>query len=67
MQGLGSLPKNLASVSSLLLFNTTENPYKKYVTVDPLKGAVTKTRLGMFTLCVCVSVCLCVSVSHGIL
>ncbi|EGD73002.1 hypothetical protein PTSG_04711 [Salpingoeca rosetta] len=44
LEGLGSLPKNLTSVSSLLLFNTTENPYKKYVTVDPLHGAVTKTR-----------------------
>jgi len=43
-EGLGSLPKNLTSVSSLLLFNTTENPYKKYVMLDPLAGAVTKTR-----------------------
>ena len=43
-EGLGSLPKNLQSVSSLLLFNTTENPYKKYVMLDPLAGAVTKTR-----------------------
>lgn len=43
-EGLGSLPKNLHSVSSLLLFNTTENPYKKYVMLDPLSGAVTKTR-----------------------
>lgn len=43
-EGLGSLPKNLHSVSSLLLFNTTENPYKKYVMLDPLAGAVTKTR-----------------------
>ena len=43
-EGLGSLPNNLQSVSSLLLFNTTENPYKKYVMLDPLAGAVTKTR-----------------------
>lgn len=43
-EGLGSLPRNLQSVSSLLLFNTTENPYKKYVMLDPLAGAVTKTR-----------------------
>lgn len=43
-EGLGSLPKNLPSVSSLLLFNTTENPYKKYVVRDPLEGAKTKTR-----------------------
>ena len=44
LEGLGSLPKNLPSVSSLLLFNTTENPYKKYVLRDPLEGAKTKTR-----------------------
>ena len=43
-EGLGKLPKGLISVSSLLLFNTAENPYKKYVMLDPLSGAVTKTR-----------------------
>ena len=43
-EGLGKLPKGLTSVSSLLLFNTSENPYKKYVMLDPLSGAVTKTR-----------------------
>lgn len=43
-EGLGSLPKNLPSVSSLLLFNTTENPYKKYIVRDSLEGAKTKTR-----------------------
>ena len=43
-EGLGKLPRNLESVSSLLLFNTAENPYKKYVMLDPLSGAVTKTR-----------------------
>ena len=43
-EGLGKLPKGLTSVSSLLLFNTAENPYKKYVMLDPLSGAVTKTR-----------------------
>ncbi|XP_078678169.1 WASH complex subunit 1-like [Branchiostoma floridae x Branchiostoma belcheri] len=42
-EGLGRLPRNINSVSSLLLFNTAENPYKKYVTLDPL-GVVTKTR-----------------------
>ncbi|XP_051953708.1 WASH complex subunit 1 isoform X2 [Xyrauchen texanus] len=42
-EGLGSLPRNVNSVSSLLLFNTTENLYKKYVFLDPLAGAVTKT------------------------
>ncbi|XP_076363685.1 WASH complex subunit 1-like isoform X2 [Tachypleus tridentatus] len=42
-EGLGSLPRELDSVTTLLLFNTSENPYKKYVILDPL-GAVTKTR-----------------------
>ncbi|XP_033114646.1 WASH complex subunit 1-like [Anneissia japonica] len=42
-EGLGGLPKNMESINSLLLFNTSENPYKKYVMIDPL-GAVTKTR-----------------------
>ena len=43
-EGLGRLPRHLPSVSSLLLFNTLENPYKKYVLLDPLEGATTKTR-----------------------
>ncbi|MGH0162362.1 UNVERIFIED_CONTAM: hypothetical protein FKN15_063459 [Acipenser sinensis] len=43
-EGLGGLPRNISSVSSLLLFNTTENLYKKYVFLDPLAGAVTKTQ-----------------------
>ncbi len=43
-EGLGSLPRYLPSVSSLLLFNTDENPYKKYVMLDPLQGAKTRTR-----------------------
>ena len=43
-EGLGSLPKHRPSVSSLLLFNTSENPYKKYVILDPLEGVKTKTR-----------------------
>ncbi|OWF51124.1 WASH complex subunit 1-like [Mizuhopecten yessoensis] len=42
-EGLGGLPKSVESVSSLLLFNTSENLYKKYVMLDPL-GVVTKTR-----------------------
>ncbi|BFZ10703.1 hypothetical protein BsWGS_13742 [Bradybaena similaris] len=42
-EGLGGLPSDIPSISSLLLFNTTENPYKKYVMLDPL-GVVTKTR-----------------------
>lgn len=46
-QGLGGLPKDVSSISSLLLFNTTENPYKKYVILDPLEGAITKTRKGL--------------------
>ena len=43
-EGLGSLPRHLPSVSSLLLFNTSENPYKRYVVLDPLSGAKVKTR-----------------------
>ncbi|XP_041349926.1 WASH complex subunit 1-like [Gigantopelta aegis] len=42
-EGLGGLPRVVPSISSLLLFNTSENPYKKYVMLDPL-GVVTKTR-----------------------
>lgn len=37
-EGLGRLPDNLPSISSLLLFNTPENPYKKYVSLDNLAG-----------------------------
>eukprot|EP00010_Vexillifera_abyssalis_P008245 CAMPEP_0201544976 /NCGR_PEP_ID=MMETSP0173_2-20130828/1579_1 /ASSEMBLY_ACC=CAM_ASM_000268 /TAXON_ID=218659 /ORGANISM="Vexillifera sp., Strain DIVA3 564/2" /LENGTH=466 /DNA_ID=CAMNT_0047953275 /DNA_START=23 /DNA_END=1423 /DNA_ORIENTATION=- len=37
-EGLGRLPDNLPSVSSLLLFNTQENPYNVYVTLDNLAG-----------------------------
>jgi WAS family protein 1 len=37
-EGLGRLPEHLPSVSSLLLFNTQENPYKKYVSLDNLIG-----------------------------
>ena len=43
-EGLGSLPRHLPSVSSLLLFNTCENPYRKYVLLDPLSGVKIKTR-----------------------
>lgn len=32
------MPESLASVSSLLLFNSTQNPYKKYSTLDTLVG-----------------------------
>jgi WAS family protein 1 len=43
-EGLGRLPDSITSVGSLLLFNTTENPYKQYEILDPLAGVVTKTR-----------------------
>ncbi|KAL0233980.1 hypothetical protein PCE1_002483 [Barthelona sp. PCE] len=33
---LGSLPHKINSVSSLLLFNTSENPYKEYTIIDNL-------------------------------
>nr|CAD7579315.1 unnamed protein product [Timema californicum] len=42
-QGLGSLPSNIVSTNSLLLFNTSENPYKRYGLLDPLR-ALGKTR-----------------------
>jgi hypothetical protein len=37
-EGLGRLPHYLPSVSSLLLFNTAENPYKSFTTLDNLLG-----------------------------
>jgi len=37
-EGLGRLPGNTSSLSSLLLFNTQENPYKKYISLDNLAG-----------------------------
>lgn len=42
-EGLGGLPEYLPSVASLLLFNTSDNPYKKYVYTDPLSGHVKTT------------------------
>jgi WAS family protein 1 len=33
-EGLGSLPRDLDSVSSLLLFNTSENPYVFYTVLE---------------------------------
>ena len=44
VQGLGPLPHNIPSVSGLLLFNTSENPYKHYVLMDPLLGVVSGTQ-----------------------
>ncbi len=38
VEGLGRLPEHLPSVSSLLLFNTQENPYKSYISLDNLEG-----------------------------
>lgn len=35
-QGIGSIPADVNSVTSLLLFNTSENLYQKYVMIDPL-------------------------------
>lgn len=37
-EGLGRLPPYLPSVSSILLFNSDENPYKKYVSFNNLEG-----------------------------
>ncbi|PAA83178.1 hypothetical protein BOX15_Mlig024418g5, partial [Macrostomum lignano] len=44
-EGLGRLPNGLTSLSSLLLFNTAENPYKRYTLIDPL-GVLTRARRG---------------------
>lgn len=35
-QGMDSIPADVNSLSSLLLFNTSENLYQKYVMIDPL-------------------------------
>mmetsp|Transcript_20338 Transcript_20338/g.77867 ORF Transcript_20338/g.77867 Transcript_20338/m.77867 type:complete len:339 (+) Transcript_20338:429-1445(+) len=35
-EGLGRLPEHLPSISSLILFNTNENPYNVYVSIDNL-------------------------------
>ena len=35
-KGLGSLPSNVPSVGTLLLFNSSINPYKDYQTLDNL-------------------------------
>ena len=43
-EGLGRLPESLPSVSSLLLFNSKENPYKGYKTFDNLSGKNLKLR-----------------------
>jgi len=43
-EGLGSLPPYLPSVSELLLFNSQENPYKKYQSLDNLMGLKRRER-----------------------
>ncbi|OWA52709.1 putative WAS protein family-like protein 1 [Hypsibius exemplaris] len=37
-EGLGDIPASVKSVSSLLLFNTAQNPYSKFISLDPLGG-----------------------------
>lgn len=37
-EGLGRLPPYLKTISSCLLFNTNENPYRKYASMDNLEG-----------------------------
>jgi len=37
-EGLGRLPPNISSISQLLLFNTNDNPYNVYVSIDNLLG-----------------------------
>uniref|UniRef100_A0AAX7UBT8 WASH1 WAHD domain-containing protein n=1 Tax=Astatotilapia calliptera TaxID=8154 RepID=A0AAX7UBT8_ASTCA len=49
-EGLGSLPRNISSVSSLCsLIPQKICEYKKYVFLDPLAGAVTKTHTTLET------------------
>jgi len=43
-EGLGRLPSYLPSISSILLFNSDENPYKRYVTINNLEGEITQER-----------------------
>lgn len=38
LEGLGKVPAHLASASSLLLFNSTQNPYRKYSALDTMAG-----------------------------
>ena len=37
-EGLGRLPDHLPSLGSLLLFNTDDNPYNVYASIDNLLG-----------------------------
>lgn len=43
--GLGKLPPTIKSVSSLLLFNTAQNPYSKHIGTDSLGGSGRSRRL----------------------
>lgn len=38
--GLGKFPSHVPSVANVLLFNSTENPYREYNTMDNLVGTV---------------------------
>lgn len=37
--GLGDIPKDITSVNDLLLFNSSTNPYDKYIISDTLQGS----------------------------
>ena len=43
-QSLGPFPPSLASVGSMLLFNSSINPYKDYHTLDNLLASTSKTK-----------------------
>eukprot|EP00954_Amorphochlora_amoebiformis_P002017 157009-Amorphochlora_amoeboformis.AAC.1 len=43
-EGLGKLPHYLPSISSVLLFNSSENPYKDYSSFDNLVSSLTKEK-----------------------
>jgi WAS family protein 1 len=39
LAGIGHLPEKIDSVTNLLLFNSNQNPYKKYSSLDNLDGS----------------------------
>ena len=43
-EGLGRLPSYLPSISSILLFNSDENPYKAYHSINNLEGTAGEDR-----------------------
>lgn len=46
-EGLGFIPPNINSVTSMLLYNTKENPYDRYVSLDPLNSSSNSKAYGL--------------------